>query len=116
MHLIGVTDAAKAGLLDIDRQFAAYRAATSPLGLTIFAPLAENGAVSAEPMSLTARFCYLRLYLSYPSQWKTWIVLFPLIAFSYWTKLNQETQNVSTRRLLARAHLRANFCMNGGTV
>jgi hypothetical protein len=99
-----VTYAAKAGQLDVCRQFGAYRAAPNPLGLTIFAPLAENGAVSAEPMSLTSRFRYLRLNFYYPSQWKTWIVLFPLIAFSYWTKPNQETQHVSMQRLLARPH------------
>ena len=104
VHLIGVTYAAKAGLLDVCRQFAAYHAATNLLGFTIFVPLAENGAVSAEPISVTARFRYLRLSLSYRSQWKIWIVLFPLLAFSYWTKPNQETQGVSVRRLLARPH------------
>jgi LmbE family N-acetylglucosaminyl deacetylase len=104
VHLIGVTYAAKAGLIDVCRQFAAYRAAPNPLGLTIFAPLAENGAVSAEPIPLAARLRYLSLNFSYPSQWKTWIVLFPLIVFSYWTKPIQEVQGVSILRLLARPH------------
>ena len=104
VHLIGVTYATKAGLIDVSRQFAAYRAASNPLGLTIFAPLAEYGAVSAEPIPLAARLHYLRLNFSYPSQWKTWIALFPLIVFSYWTKPNQEVQRVSLLRLLHRPH------------
>src|SRR5665213_641106 len=66
VHLIGLTYAAKTGLIDICRQFAAYRAAPNNLGVAIFSPLAENGAVSAEPISLTARLRYLRLNFSYP--------------------------------------------------
>jgi LmbE family N-acetylglucosaminyl deacetylase len=104
VHLLGVTYAARAGLLHVCRQFPGYRAAKNFLGLTILSPLAENGAMSAEPISFTARLRYLRLSLCYPSQWRTWIILFPLMAFSYWIKPNQEIQRVSTRRLLARPH------------
>ena len=43
VHLIGVTYAAKAWLIDVRHQFAAYCVATNLLGRTFFAPLVGNG-------------------------------------------------------------------------
>jgi LmbE family N-acetylglucosaminyl deacetylase len=104
VHLIGATYAARSGLLGVSRQFTLYRAAENLLKLALFAPLAENGSVAGEPISGASRLRYLRHSLAYPSQWKTWVVLFPLLAHAYWTEPNQKTQGLSTARLLARPH------------
>ena len=77
VHLIGAAYAGKAGLLEQSRQFTLYRA--SPSGLKLFAPLQENGPVVAEPIPWEARRRFMRLSLSYRSQWKSWSVLLP-----YW--------------------------------
>lgn len=103
-HLIGAVYAAKRGLLGVARQFGLYRAATNPLGLTLFAPLAENGPVASELIPWADRRRYLRLALAYPSQRKVWAVLFPMMAYAYCTKGTQETQGVSLARIATRPH------------
>lgn len=104
VHLIGAAYMVRKGLPGVGRQFALYRAAENYIKLALFAPLLENGPVYGEPIPGIARLRYLRLSLSYPSQWKAWTVLFPLLAHAYCTKPIQETQGVSTERLLARPH------------
>jgi LmbE family N-acetylglucosaminyl deacetylase len=104
VHLIGAAFAARAGLLGVSRQFTLYRAAKTLPGVALFAPLAENGPSTAEPIPGAARLRYLRLSLSYPSQWRTWAVLLPLLAHAYATNPTQQTQQLSMPRLLARPH------------
>lgn len=43
-------------------------------------PLVENGPPCVLDVSMLHRLLYLWLCLSYPSQWKSWIGLFPLVA------------------------------------
>jgi LmbE family N-acetylglucosaminyl deacetylase len=105
VHLIGATYAAKTGLLDIGQQFPFYRAATKLLWVAVFSPLAENGPIIAEPICWHARLRYLRLSLCYPSQWKSWAGLFPLLAHAYGTKGKQETQGLLPSRLSERPHV-----------
>ena len=104
VHLIGAAYAAKAGLLDISRQFTLYRAASNLLGVKLFAPLAENGPVAEESIPRTARLRYLGLALTYTSQWKTFAVLFPMLVHAYCTQGVEATQGVSLARLNARPH------------
>ncbi|MBI3759520.1 MAG: PIG-L family deacetylase [Deltaproteobacteria bacterium] len=104
VHLIGAVYAGKRGLLGVARQFTLYRRASNMLGVTLFAPLAENGPVKTEPIPWSDRWRYLRLALCYPSQWKSWIGLFPMLAYSYVTKGTLETQDVSPVRLSERPH------------
>lgn len=45
----------------------------------VMKPLHSNGEVKNLSISLCERFKYLRLCLSYRSQWKTWVGLFPFV-------------------------------------
>lgn len=103
-HLIGTVFAAENNLLGVTRQFTLYRAAPNLTGLTLFAPLGENGPVAAERIPWADRRRYLRLALAYPSQWKTWAVLYPLLVYAYCIKGTQETQGVLLERLSMRPH------------
>jgi len=103
-HLIGTVFAAKNSLLNATLQFTLYRAAPNLTGLTLFAPLGENGPVAAERIPWADRRRYLRLALAYPSQWKAWAVLYPLLVYAYCIKGTQETQGVSLDRVFARPH------------
>lgn len=104
LHLIGTVFAAKNGMFGIARQFGLYRAAENLLGMAMFAPLAENGPVDAVPIPRRDRRRYLRLALSYRSQWKTWAGLFPMLAHAYGKSGKQETQGLSLSRLTERPH------------
>jgi LmbE family N-acetylglucosaminyl deacetylase len=104
VHLIGVAYAAKAGLFDVSRQFALYRASLSSAGVVLFAPLPENGPVTVQSVSWQTRLRYLGLIFCYRSQWKSWIFLFPMLVQAYCTRGTQQTQGVSTLRLTQRPH------------
>jgi len=104
VHLIGAAYAAGRGLLDVCRQFMLYRAADTMLKIALFAPVAENGTVRADLIPWACRLRYLRLCLSYRSQWKTFSVLLPMLAHSYAVKGTQETQSLSLSRLSAQPH------------
>ncbi len=104
VHLIGAAYAARRGLLGACRQFPLYRAADTILKIALGAPLAENGPVRSEPIPWASRLRFLRLCLSYRSQWKTFSVLLPMLAQSYAVKGRQETQDLSLSRLSMRPH------------
>ncbi len=104
VHLIGAVYAAGRGLLGVCRQFMLYRATDTMLKIALCGPLAENGNVRSEPIPWASRLRYLRLCLSYRSQWKTFSVLLPMLAHSYAVKGTQETQDLSLSRLSARPH------------
>jgi LmbE family N-acetylglucosaminyl deacetylase len=103
-HLIGAVLAAKGGLLPVARQFGLYRATDNLLGMAAVLPLMENGPIDSAPIPLGDRRRYLRLALFYVSQWKTWAVLLPMLAYAYSTRGAQQTQPLSLSRLAERPH------------
>jgi LmbE family N-acetylglucosaminyl deacetylase len=104
VHLLGVAYAARRGLLGVCRQFSLYRVGGAPLNLALCEPLAENGPIDARPIPWPARLRYLKLCLSYPSQWRTFAALLPLLALRYASKGVLETQGVSLARIFERPH------------
>lgn len=70
----------------------------------VHSPLPENGPVEQRAISWRDRLRYLRLCLSYPSQWRTWIGLFPFVCLRYLWNGTQQLQRVSSARLAEPPH------------
>jgi hypothetical protein len=66
--------------------------------------LPENGEVETVKIQLFNRLRFIGLCLSYPSQVKTWIGLFPFFLFHYFFFGTQALQKVSLERLNNRPH------------
>lgn len=72
----------------------------------LLSPLLENGPVSSSTILWRDRLRYIRLCLSYPSQWRSWIGLFPFACVFYLWKGVQQLQNVDRTRLNKPPHVR----------
>lgn len=70
----------------------------------VLSPLMENGPCVVQRMPLARRLRYLKYCLSYPSQWKTWIGLFPFVLFKLLLVGSYEIQQVDVARLTCRPH------------
>ena len=70
----------------------------------VLAPLAANGPVESFAIPLSRRLAYLRLCLRYPSQWKTWVGLFPFVLLHYAIDGRQALQPVRLDRIDERPH------------
>lgn len=105
LHFLMTQLAARAGLLPRVRQHALYHAHRCPAPwFRVLSPLAANGAVDSQRMPWRARLRYLRLCLSYPSQWRTWIGLFPFVLLRHLLHGRQQLQAVTLARLDQRPH------------
>jgi len=69
-------------------------------------PLCENGLIDRQPIAWRARLRYVRLCLSYPSQWRSWLGLFPFVGGHYLCCGVQQLQQVSIDRLVQPPHQR----------
>ncbi len=69
-------------------------------------PLPENGSVDRKSIGLLDRLRYVGLCLSYPSQWRTWLGLFPFACFNYLFVGVQQLQSVDRLRLNQPPHVR----------
>jgi LmbE family N-acetylglucosaminyl deacetylase len=67
-------------------------------------PLLENGPVERKKINWRDRLRYIRLCLSYPSQWRSWIGLFPFVGGHYLFCGVQSLQGVNRERLDQRPH------------
>jgi LmbE family N-acetylglucosaminyl deacetylase len=86
-------------------QFALYNAYQVGLvPLRILYPLPENGRLETFAVSRAARLDHLARCLAYPSQWKTWAVLLPMLALRYQLSPQQVLQPVLDERLSRRPH------------
>ena len=105
LHAIAVTISDENGLLECVRQFSLYNGCgcIGPL-FRVFAPLPLNGAIEKIRISWGNRFQFLRYCLSYPSQAKTWIGLFPFVVLHYLVNGKQLLQPVSVDRTHHRPH------------
>lgn len=105
LHAIVVTLAQQRNLLPRVRQFPLYHShgCKSPW-FKVLSPLAQNGAIEATSIPWRNRLRFLRYCLSYPTQAKTWVGLFPFVAFHYFRHGTQALQSVSTGRIAMRPH------------
>ncbi|WP_235844575.1 PIG-L deacetylase family protein [Cupriavidus agavae] len=103
-HALAVLLARKQGIPDVF-QFSLYNANAVPKPFfRVLSPLAENGERIRLPIPWRARFHYLRLCLSYPSQWKTWVGLLPFVAPKLLIGGNYCLQRTNMARLEQRPH------------
>jgi len=104
-HLVGMALAVQLGLLDRTRQFPLYNGSGLPWILfRVLAPLPENGPVIASRIPWRMRLSYALGCVSYPSQLKTWIGLFPFMFLDLVFAGVQRLQPVSIERLALRPH------------
>lgn len=86
-------------------QFSLYNGYQLPwIFFRVMHPLPENGPISSFMVPLKRRLAFSMFLLGYPSQWKTWIGLFPFFALKYLFVGVQEFQLVSERPLIERPH------------
>src|SRR5690606_5233184 len=90
--------------------FSLYHAYKCPFRLfKVLSPLKFNGRVISSPLGWKERLLYVRLCLSYPSQFGTWVGLFPFVLTKLLLDGHQRTQFVSFERILERPHPGALF-------
>lgn len=105
LHALGVVIASRNRWLSRVRQYPLYNAARMlPPFFRTLAPLPENGPVQVDVISLGMRLRCLRWCLSYPSQRRTWLGLFPFALWKYLLVGKQNLQQVSMERLEQRPH------------
>lgn len=86
-------------------QFPLYNGAglAGPL-FRVLHPLPHNGALVNQPLAIHNRLRYLRLCLCYPSQWKTWLGLFPFVSLTLLLRGSYTLQRVELHKAIARPH------------
>lgn len=105
LHAITVMISKESDLLSCVRQFPLYNGygCVGPL-FRVCAPIPLNGTVEKINTPWINRFQFLRYCLSYPSQAKTWMGLFPFVVFHYLVSGKQLLQPVSVARIQHRPH------------
>lgn len=106
LHAITVKLSEKIGLLNRVWQFPLYNSykCIGPF-FRVFEPLPWNGKTLKTNIPWACRFIFIQCCLSYPSQIKTWIGLFPFVFWKYLFNGQQITQAVSLKRLEQRPHI-----------
>jgi LmbE family N-acetylglucosaminyl deacetylase len=104
-HLIGLKIAEKFDIIDITRQFPFYSGLGLPsIFFRLFSPITANGPYKRTYIPWKNRFKYLSYCLQYPSQWKTWLGLFPFYLVHHLLGRGQILQNVSLERVKEKPH------------
>ncbi|CAA2101515.1 PIG-L deacetylase family protein [Variovorax paradoxus] len=105
LHAVGVTVARQAGLLHLARQSSLYNGYKRPGQLfNVMRPLPMNGPVEPVAVPWRNRIAFMRHCLSYPTQRKTWIGLFPFVLLHYVFGGRDAMQPVFPERLASRPH------------
>jgi LmbE family N-acetylglucosaminyl deacetylase len=105
LHAITVQTAYQHGLLDVVRQYSLYNGAQLPRPwFRVMAPLKDNGPSLTIKLRLDQKFRFLLLCLQYPSQWRTWVGLWPFVLCKYLVWGVEQTQAVTLQRTLERPH------------
>ena len=87
------------------RFFALYNADRMPGPFfRVLSPVAGHGPITRETIPWSARFRHLRLYLSYRSQWRSLVGLYPFILLHYLTSGKQALQQPGTAAPAGRPH------------
>lgn len=107
LHAVAVELLAARGRLPGVWQYPLYngRNCAGPL-FRLQSPLPENGPVDRQAVGWHDRLRYVRLCLAYPSQWRTWIGLFPFVCLHYLGGGAQQLQRVDRARLAQPPHAR----------
>ena len=105
LHALAVDCAARAGLLQIVKQYPLYNrhGCVGPF-FNVLSPLVLNGKIQASVIPWKNRLRFCRYCLSYPSQRRTWIGLFPFVLLHYARRGVQTLQPVTAERTLQRPH------------
>jgi hypothetical protein len=105
LHAVTAYTAGELGLLPLVRQFPLYHADSciKPF-FKVLSPLAQNGPVGHAKIALKNKLRFLKLCLSYPSQSRTWIGLFPFVCLHYLFRGGESLQPVSLERLRQAPH------------
>jgi LmbE family N-acetylglucosaminyl deacetylase len=105
LHALVVRLAERHGLLARTFQFALYHGWRCPgPWFRVLSPLPHNGVALCWRIPLRARWQFLRLCLSYPSQRGSWTGLFPFVLLHYLLRGQQTLQPVAPARLAERPH------------
>ncbi len=104
-HVLGVVAWARDGSRGEILQFPLYTGARRPGPFfRVLAPLPENGPIRSRPLGFGERTRSLRLCLSYPSQWKAWLGLFPFVLAHHLFRGTQDVQPIAIERLRTRPY------------
>lgn len=105
LHAIGVRVSEQLGYVNKVFQFPLYNAQNCKAPFfKVFHPLEQNGQILCSKIPFRDRIRFLRYCLKYPSQLKTWVVLFPCVFFHYLVSGIQLLQPASVERTLERPH------------
>jgi LmbE family N-acetylglucosaminyl deacetylase len=105
-HLIGLVLGEHFGILEHCYQFPLYTGAGLPAAFfRLFFCLPENGTPNLTTIPWRQRIEFLKFCFHYPSQFKTWIGLFPFFLFHYLFFGTQVLQTVSVKRIQQPPHL-----------
>lgn len=105
LHAITILLMERCNKLASVRQYSLYNGfGVSGSFFRVMSALKENGAVESLYIPWRSRIKYLRLCLSYPSQWKTWMGLFPFISMKLLYQGSQQLQPVKIERLESPPH------------
>jgi hypothetical protein len=106
LHAIAVDVFSALGLVHLVRQFPLYNNYRCPGSFfRLLSPLEGNGSVTRTIIPWSIRPRFLGYCLSYSSQRKSWLGLFPFVLFHYLFRGFQETQLVSVERTRVRPHI-----------
>ena len=105
-HLIGLALGKHLDILEECFQFPLYTGHRLPSVLfKLFSPLIENGTIFHSRIPWRERFRFIFYCLSYPSQKKTWLGLFPFFLYHYIFIGTQILQPVSLLRIRQCPHV-----------
>lgn len=105
LHVLAVITTNYLGILEKVRQFSLYNAFNVPAPFfRVMSPLKNNGKVKKIKIPIVKRLKFIKMCLSYPSQLKSWVGLFPFVAYSYLFIGKQYLQKASLKRLDNRPH------------
>ncbi len=86
-------------------QFPLYNSKLLGFGLfRVMSPLEKNGKVNSLIIPFKDRIRFLMLCFSYKSQWRSWVGLWPLMAYKYLTEGRQQIQEIDLNRHLESPH------------
>lgn len=105
LHFLTAHTAHALGLGAQLRQYSLYNGwRRSGPWFNVLAPLPDNGPVERSRIGWGARLRHLAWLWCYPSQFKTWIGLFPFVLWHYLRHGTQQLQAVGLARLAQRPH------------
>lgn len=105
LHAVIVAAGKKFNFLDRIYQYPLYNNKGCKLiFFKVLSPISENGKIIKIKINLLERIRYIFLFLQYPSQFFSWIGLFPFFFFKTLFYGKQQIQSVSFNRIYQKPH------------